>query len=197
MKKTLRQEILSKRESLSWETVEENSRLIFQTLMELEVYHRAQHIMLFLSFKKEVQTLPYLARMFQDKKRLFIPVTRSNPKGLIVSELIDLEEDLTPSAFGVLEPKPHALRPFPPEKLDLVLVPGVVFDPKGYRIGYGGGYYDRFLPTLPTSTPTIGLAHGIQVVDALTPDPYDFPVQYLLTEKGFIQCHPTVDRPSI
>lgn len=184
----MRKAILERRESISQEHVISNSQKILSTLNTLTEYQNAKNIMLFLSFQKEVMTPPIITELFQQKKRVFIPVTVPKTKALIVSELFNMEEDLEIGNFGVLEPKKEALRPFSKDLLDLILVPGVAFDTRGYRIGYGAGYYDRFLPTLPKGTPTIALAHEIQMVERVENDHYDFPVDMIITEERLIHC---------
>ncbi len=188
MKKLLRKSVLERREALSTKMVSRNSLHILERLQVLPEYKEAKNVMLYLSFQREVMTPPIISDLFHQNKRVFIPVTVPATRALIVSELLSLEDDLEVGNFGVLEPKKEALRPFSAQQLDLVLVPGVAFDTRGYRIGYGGGYYDRFLPTLPADVPTIALAHEVQMIDRVVNDTYDFPVQKILTEDRLITC---------
>lgn len=75
-----------------------------------------------------------------------------------------------------------------PNEIDLIITPGVAFKKDGYRVGYGGGYYDRFLSKIP-NTQTIAIAFSLQIVDELPIDNYDIPVDYIYTEKNIITCH--------
>ena len=188
MKKKLRELLLQKRNQLTQEEVKDKSNLIHQQLKGNSLFQRASRVMLYISFRNEVLTTAIINELLQQGKRVFIPITVPETKALIVSELKSLEEDLKLGNFGVLEPKPEAVLEVDPICLDLVLVPGVGFDLEGYRIGYGAGYYDRFLPRLSKETPTFGLAFEIQLVDALPKDEFDYPVQYVLTEKRMIDC---------
>lgn len=188
MKKILRELLLQKRNLLTQEEIEAKSSLIHKQLMVSPLFQRANRVMLYISFRNEVLTSAIIKELLQKGKRVFIPITVPKTKALIVSELKSLEEDLQLGNFGVLEPKPEAVRELDPSCLDLILVPGVGFDMEGFRIGYGAGYYDRFLPRISKEVPTIGLAFEVQLVHQLPKDEYDYPVQYVLTEERLIDC---------
>ncbi|WP_051569156.1 5-formyltetrahydrofolate cyclo-ligase [Alkaliphilus transvaalensis] len=188
MKKIIRQEILNKREGLDQQAVQEKSEKIYDLLTATDHYQKAQCVMLFLSFRNEVDTNKIIQDLLKANKRVFIPVTVPKTKALIVSELKDPINDLEVGTFGVLEPKKEALRPVSPDLLDLIIVPGVAFDKRGYRIGYGAGYYDRFLPNINPQVPLIALALEVQMIDLVPNDNYDFPVQYIITENQIITC---------
>lgn len=188
MKKETRKIMIKMRESLSAQEVINNSKAVFHTLNNLKTYQDAGCVMLYISFRNEIMTRDIINDLLSNGKRVFIPVTVHDTKAIIVSELLDYGEDLQVGNFGVLEPKPEALRPTDPSLLDLVLVPGVAFDERGYRIGFGAGYYDRFLPTLREGAITIALAHEIQMVDKVENDQYDVSVDYVLTDKRLIKA---------
>ena len=95
------------------------------------------------------------------------------------SELHALDE-LTPSPFGILEPQPEHRRIITPPTDALVIVPGIAFTPQGHRIGYGRGYYDRFLAI--HHGPTIGLAYDIQIIAPWQTAGHDIPVDFVITE---------------
>lgn len=188
MKKNLRKELLTKRSLLTEEEVFLKSLSITQQLKNSFIYENANHVMAYLSFRNEVETASIIKDLFDNNKKVYIPLTVPDTRELIVSQLLDLEKDLEVGNFGVLEPKKDAIRPVSLDTLDLVLVPGVGFDKKGYRVGYGGGYYDRFLPRLAASIPTVALAFEVQMIEKAPIDQYDFPVQYVVTEKQFVNC---------
>lgn len=110
-------------------------------------------------------------RMLEAGKRVVVPKVQG--RRLALFEVNDPARELAPGAFGVLEPKPGALRPVAVERLDLVLVPGLAFDRRGHRLGRGEGYFDRLLARLPKSTPTIGVCYDFQRVDRLPNEPHD------------------------
>lgn len=108
------------------------------------------------------------------------------------ADVLELHEVATPDdlvlgAFAIREPRPDA-PPVDPSQIDAVIVPGIAFDRRGFRIGYGGGYYDRLLATLPARTRTIGLAFDEQIVDEVPDDAHDVPVGVLVTPSGAIRA---------
>ncbi len=100
----------------------------------------------------------------------------------------DIENDLQVARFGLLEPKPETLRPVDPQELDLVIVPGVAFDREGFRIGFGAGYYDRFLPKLRKDSVLISLVYDFQLMPKVPREPHDIAVHWIITEKELIEC---------
>ena len=119
-------------------------------------------------------------------ERPFAPTSKkpdvSNSRTLLPSKLLNLNSEVEQTKFGVLEPKPEFRRPFPPDEIELVIVPGLAFDPKGYRIGYGAGYYDRFLPECKKAL-FIAIAYEMQIVEDTFPSSWDVPVDGIITEK--------------
>jgi 5-formyltetrahydrofolate cyclo-ligase len=114
-------------------------------------------------------------------KRVVIPVARPKTKRLWLSEVRHLDRDLAPGTFGIPEPVRTARRPVPARAVDLVFVPGLAFDRRGHRLGYGHGYFDRFLAKLPDATPTVGLAFRFQLLDRLPVSTHDRAVSRVLT----------------
>ena len=118
-------------------------------------------------------------------KNLFLPRVVKDQTHFDYYLVKDLK-NLTTGTFGI--PEPAGGHPADWAELDLVLVPGLAFDPKGNRLGYGKGYYDQALPLLKKTTLTIGLAYSFQILDHVPASGQDIPVQGLLTEKGFQSC---------
>ncbi|NBG87353.1 5-formyltetrahydrofolate cyclo-ligase [Isachenkonia alkalipeptolytica] len=187
-KKELRQEMIQQRKSLSPLEIKEKSLEIFHRLQGLSAYENARKLMTYVPFREEIHTTLLIRDFLAKNRQVFIPVTQPKEKKIIISELLDLEKDLETGHFGVMEPKPFAFRPKDPKIIDLVIVPGLAFTTSGYRIGYGGGYYDRFLPTLEQNPVTIALALDFQIVDSLPIDRYDVPVDMIVTESRVIDC---------
>jgi 5-formyltetrahydrofolate cyclo-ligase len=98
----------------------------------------------------------------------------------LLSELLNFD-DLTLSKYGLYEPQEEQQRPIPPQEVDLAILPGVAFDLRGYRLGYGGGYFDRFLDSLRPDCPKIALAYDFQVVTQLPVEEHDTKVDIIIT----------------
>ncbi|MEN1759140.1 5-formyltetrahydrofolate cyclo-ligase [Anoxynatronum sibiricum] len=188
MKELMRQQILNKRNQLSAEQVMSKSTLIINRLMKQPELHQSSNIMVYLDFRNEVKTDDLIQRLLEQEKQIFIPVTNPATHTLMVSQLEDPATDLEKGHFGLLEPKSEALRPVAPTLIDLAIVPGLVFDYEGYRIGFGAGYYDRFLPSLRPGVPLISLLYELQLVDQVPREPHDVPVHFLITENRTITC---------
>ncbi|MFZ5969729.1 MAG: 5-formyltetrahydrofolate cyclo-ligase [Bacillota bacterium] len=188
MKNTLRKEILEKRKAMSETEIATKSDLIFSKLKTLELYKHAVVVMVYLDFRNEVQTQLIIKDLLSSGKKAIIPISVPETKHMILSQLMDPEVELTEGTYGILEPKKEFIREVDKNTLDLILVPGVVFDRKGYRIGYGGGYYDRFLDSLTKTVPSIALAFDLQVIDEVPHDFHDYPVSYIVTETEVSTC---------
>lgn len=134
-------------------------------------------ILAYRAFKSEVQLEP-LALKMPDVAWL---TTRVDPGGRLT--LHAFSRAVVTNRFGVLEPPPDAPE-FDPSSVEAALVPGLVFDVSGVRIGYGAGFYDRFLPRLPPGIPIVGVTCDALVVDELPSDPHDVRVSHIATESG-------------
>ena len=188
MKQRIREEILGLRGEIPSSQKSEHSHSIFQKLIGLDFFKTSQNIMAYVAFRNEVDTLPVIRHCLSESKRIIVPMTVPKTRELLLSELKDPERDLRPGTFGVPEPAPEFIRPFPAQDLDLILVPGVAFDEQGFRIGYGAGYYDRFFARLTRKIPSIGLAFELQIIDRVPAEPTDQPVDFIITENRLIDC---------
>lgn len=177
MKNTLRQSYRKKRDKLSEAEVKKNSSLIKQKLERLPEFKEAKMILMYASFKSEVHTHDII-KEFLHQKQIVLTKMDSKEKRLALFEVRDWT-DLEENPVGILEPKIG--REVYPQDIDLVIVPGVVFDTNGKRIGYGAGYYDRLLSEI--SGPKIALAFEVQIAKELPIDNYDINVDKILTEK--------------
>ena len=162
------------------------SAMILKRLLALVEYRRAAVIMTYVDFRNEVKTAELIKNSLALGKLLAVPLIDLQARQLIPSLLLDFPEDLAPNAWGILEPAPGRRRPLPPEKIDLVIVPGVAFDEKGNRLGYGGGFYDCFLPRTRADTFFVALAFELQIRPEIPTGPADCPVHCLVTEKRVI-----------
>ena len=191
VKSEVRQLILARRAELDPDLARRKSEAIGRVLSFLPEYRLARTLLLFVSFRDEVNTGPLIRAALREHKRVAVPKVLRPPRhperNLLPCAIRSFPGDLTPGAHGILEPPDGAERPVRVEELDLVVVPGVAFTPAGDRLGYGGGFYDRFLPTLAPGTPTVGLCFDLQLVESLPREPHDHRVSAVVTEKGVIR----------
>ncbi len=162
------------------------SSRISQRLFDLQEFEEARTISIYLHIGSEVRTGEILERCIAQAKRVIIPVTNQMNRRLIFSELKSPEKELEVGNFGNLEPKAEFLRPVPLEEAEIALIPGIAWDPRGYRIGYGGGYYDRSINSLHNHLSTIGLGYEFQIVREIPTTRYDRPVDKIVTERRII-----------
>ncbi|MCL4515017.1 MAG: 5-formyltetrahydrofolate cyclo-ligase [Firmicutes bacterium] len=202
LKKEQRRQVLALRRQLALEEVARRSQAIWKRFLALPQVREAQTIMAYLDTRNEVQTFELISALLKMGKRVGVPITLLAEHRLIVSELVDPEEDLQTGTYGIREPRPGRERPIPPLELALIIVPGVAFDPAGGRIGYGGGFYDRFLaemrqtsgrqkPGAPASrqpAPLVALAFELQVLERVAREPHDFLIDWIVTEERLIDC---------
>jgi len=121
-------------------------------------------------------------------KRVVAPKTVHRERRMIISEVFDVENDLAPGLWNIPEPRPECLRPVDVSEIDLVIVPGVAFDERGNRLGYGGGYYDRFFTELRDGVPLVAVAFEVQVLPEVPVAPWDRRVDLIITESRIIDC---------
>ncbi|KNF09167.1 5-formyltetrahydrofolate cyclo-ligase [Gottschalkia purinilytica] len=187
-KNTLRKEILSQRKAMSLEEVNKKSDQVTDLLLSSEYYKNAKNIMAYIDFRNEVKTERLIKTALKDKKNIIIPISVVETRQLILSQLLDYDNELESGTYGILEPKKEFIREVEPSCIDLVLIPGVAFDRRGFRIGYGAGYYDRFLEKVDKSAPKIALSFELQMVSNAFEGPHDFPVDSIITENEVIIC---------
>ncbi len=188
MKIQIRKEKLDMRKALAPVDIEKKSFNIFLQLKKFPLVQKAKNISVYVDFRNEVKTDQIIRYFLTAGKNVMVPISIPSTKEMLFSQIIDPENDLIPGNYGILEPKQDATRIINPNNLDLILVPGVAFDPHGYRIGYGGGYYDRFFSKQTKKIPSIALAFDLQIVEQLPKEPFDHPVDYILTETRIITC---------
>lgn len=180
----VRAETLRQRDGLAPEDRAVFSRQIADSVMRWIQNEGFDAVMLYLSMKSEVETDGLLEGLLHAGKQVCAPVVDTDQTHLIPRRIQKGKAELVRHRYGMLEPS--AVCPiFPVAQLQLIVVPGIAFDCNGYRLGYGKGFYDRFLANCPHAIP-IGLAYQIQVVEDTFPQAWDVPVKYIFTETGKI-----------
>jgi 5-formyltetrahydrofolate cyclo-ligase len=182
-KKVLRDHARSQRASLSAAEVEEKSGLICRNV--LEVLDGTNPLMVYGSKPLEVNTRDLIVHLIKQGKTIVVPIIEKDTKTLRLSFLED-PAVLQESTFSVPEPVGHEL-PARASDVKAVIVPMLAFDKKGNRLGYGAGYYDRFLSSHPHLT-RIGIAFACQEVEELPADATDASMDIIVTDTGIIRC---------
>ncbi len=186
-KDIIRKNVLQKRRLLGEDERNEKSKAIIERLINSREFKNSSVIMCYVDFDGEAKTQEFIESCLRMGKRVTVPMVVKNTDGsrdLIASEIFDLEKDLDKGTFGVLEPKKDAVRNVEPSEIDMVVVPGVAFDINKNRVGYGAGFYDRFLKKLGKECFTVGIAFDFQVCDSVESDDFDVPVKMIITESG-------------
>lgn len=187
-KKEIRKEARQLRDSLSTQEIRSKNAAIESKLWQLIQERNFESVMFYIAFGSEVRTQGCVSRAISSGIKTIVPVCSDDgERQLLPSRLLDLDSEVEAGKFGIPEPKPEFRRPFPPEEIDLVVVPGLAFDEKGHRIGYGGSYYDHFLVRCPQAL-HVGMAYEIQIVEEISPSEWDVSVHKIITEDRVISC---------
>ncbi|MGE5703329.1 MAG: 5-formyltetrahydrofolate cyclo-ligase [Clostridia bacterium] len=188
-KQALRQEILARRKALTEGERQQFSSQAAEHLAKLGVLAQCRTVMAFFPFRDEIDTRPFLAMALKRGQQIWLPYTDQQNKRIVPFVFTD-ENSLKQGAYGICEPDPDTAEPADAGALDAVIMPGSAFDRQGGRMGYGEGYYDRFLASLSHRPILIGLSFEVQLVDELPMEPHDFRVQYVTTESGVSATFP-------
>ncbi len=173
-KSEIRRIVREKKRSLSQYQIEEASRQLGIQFAGTEAYRMAKTIYGYLPYNQEVRTIPMLHKALEDGKRVAVPKVFGETMKFIY--LQDLTQ-VAPGYAGI--PEPVADEPVADDPHALVLMPGLAFDREGHRIGYGGGFYDKFLAQEPEH-PTLALCYGFQMFEHLETEKFDLPVDLVL-----------------
>ena len=173
-KTSLRKQISEKKRTMTPEEIETASQRLGELFLASELYCRAKTIYGYLPYNQEVRTVPMLEQALTDGKRVAVPKVYGDEMKFIY--LTDLHQVETGYA-GIPEPVEDG--PVADDPTALVLMPGLAFDREGHRIGYGGGFYDKFLAAEPTH-PTLALCYEFQMVQQLPVEEFDIPVDVVL-----------------
>jgi 5-formyltetrahydrofolate cyclo-ligase len=184
----LRKLITERRDRLADADLAALSRDVARNLFAFEPFQRARTVMFFVAFRSEVHTLPMIDRAIDAGKVVVVPVSLLDEKRLLPCRIENTEQDLAAGSYGILEPPPERRVPVLPELIDFVCLPGLGFDRRGNRLGYGGGYYDRFLESLRPDTTLAALAFSFQIVESVPAAAHDKPVPFVITDKEIIDC---------
>ena len=173
-KTSLRKLIREKKRAMTEEQIETASAKLGELFADCEAYRNAKTVYGYLPYNQEVRTVPMLERALREGKRVAVPkVIGDEMRFIYITDLTAVEKGYA----GIPEPVADGPEADDPEAL--VLMPGLAFDPQGHRIGYGGGFYDRFLAKEPNH-PTVALCYGFQMLPSLETEEFDIPVDCVL-----------------
>lgn len=186
MKREIRKTILEIREKLPKKEVFEKSNSIKNKLFEMKEFREADSILFYVSYDNEVYTHDMVKECITYKEQIGVPISNKKNRSLILSRLSKWD-DLEIGSYGILEPKKDKIKEISIDDIDLIIVPGVVFDETGHRVGHGKGYYDNLLRNSKKAL-HIGLAFEFQIVNIVPVEKHDIPVDKIVTEKRVIDC---------
>ncbi|PTL40503.1 5-formyltetrahydrofolate cyclo-ligase [Alkalicoccus saliphilus] len=179
-KRSIRITIKEKLQTLSKEERLSQESMLYSQLFEMPEWKKAEVAACTISVGNELNTYPIFIRAWKEGKKIAAPVVKGSKKELDFY-IVNKMEDCREAGFGLIEPDPSKCEYVSPEHIDLVITPGLAFDKEGFRIGYGGGFFDRFLQGLPVST--VSLVFQEQLMENIPRESFDVPVNRLLIGK--------------
>ena len=183
LRQTLRKQ---RRNTLRISDAQALSQAIWLRLFDFPIYRQSRRPLIYAAaLENEVHTSGILEEALHRGAEVYVPVLRRKDKNLIPCRFLSLAQ-LEPNAFGIPEIPPEVRAPVDPALLDCAILPGLAFDRSGNRLGFGAGYFDRFLA--PLTLPKIALAYSFQVVNSIERKPWDIPMDFIVTEQEIIAC---------
>lgn len=173
-KQALRRQIRQQKQAMTLQQIEDTSRRLGELFAASELYKNAKTIYGYLPYNQEVRTVPMLQKALDDGKRVAVPKCYGNEMRFIYMDDLSKVES---GYCGI--PEPIADGPVADDPTALVLMPGLAFTERGERMGYGGGFYDKFLASEPNH-PTLALCYAFQMVEYIPTEDYDIPVDCVL-----------------
>lgn len=180
-KKTLRKEMIQKRDNLDFKIKSLKDLAIKENLMNLEQFKKANNIFIYIGYGSEIDTYKYIKEFLSMGKNIYVPKTNIEEKTMEAVQINSLD-NLVKDKYGILEPNSFENK-IDKDKIDLVILPGVVFDRQGGRIGYGGGYYDKYLMNMDKGIFKVALCYEFQLIDEVPSEPHDIKADFIITEK--------------
>ena len=192
MKKEFRKKVINLRKKQQPDFIKKNSDIIKNKLLQMDCIKNSNTIMLYLDFNNEVITDDLIKELISMGKIVASPITIIKEKVLIPSQITDFENGIKYGAYNIREPKPDCSPEINIKNIDVVIVPAVAYDINGFRLGYGGGFYDRFLENIREDAVTIGIAFDLQIFDEVPKEPHDAQLDYIITESRILKPNKSV-----
>ena len=188
-KKELRKTILQLRNCLTIDELQIKSSTITNKLKDVKSFKQSNFVLCYVDFRNEVMTKELIKYCLEKNKKVAVPLIESRSgkqNRMLASEIHSIDNDLEPGFFGVYEPKKSCIRVIDPNMIDFIVVPGVAFDYDRNRLGYGGGFFDRFMCEVKTNCTKAAVAFDLQVLDKIPADAHDMKVDMIITENRII-----------
>lgn len=181
----LRIDTLKNRNALTENEIKTRSENICETLLNLPEIINSKTIFAYVSFRSEVSTFKLIETLIGNGKTVAVPITRVKDKRLDAIKIKNVTNDLEPGYCDIPEPTKTLCETniIDPSEINAIILPGSVFDKRGGRFGYGGGFYDRFVSNIPNAV-RIGLAFDLQVVEQIPLQPHDELLDFVITESN-------------
>ncbi|WP_392486169.1 5-formyltetrahydrofolate cyclo-ligase [Haloimpatiens sp. FM7315] len=184
-KRELRKKMNSKRKNLPKDFKNSLDKKIYNKIVLNKNFIKANSVFLFVSYNNEVDTHKIILKALSENKIVSVPKVISKEKGMVALEIKSFK-DLEIGAYGILEPKENC-KIIDPSSIDFALIPGLAFDENGNRLGYGGGFYDRFLNLMTNSSHKVGISYDFQIVNEIPIDANDMKITELVTDKKVVK----------
>lgn len=159
------------------------SQVITKRVLEDPFFQKSKYLCAYVSMPHEADTVKILSHALKSGKNVCVPLTKLKELQLEFYEIKNLKRDLRPGVMGILEPNPQYTKKADIKKIDYVLVPGLSFDKRCHRLGYGAGLYDRFLKKLSKKALKVGLAFDFQILERVPNQAHDIQVDVVITNK--------------
>ncbi len=176
MKNLIRQNFFKKRLLLNKDYIDKKSTIIWNKIFDLKIYKACKQIFIYLPFKNELNSFLFIKKALKDNKKIGVPILQDN--NMIFSALTNFE-NLKQNKYKILEPS--VINKLSCDKNTIIIIPALAYSKNKYRIGYGGGYYDRFL-CQNTCMKTIGVCLDKFIIDSFDIDKFDIAVDIIVTE---------------
>ncbi|SFC42129.1 5-formyltetrahydrofolate cyclo-ligase [Clostridium uliginosum] len=185
-KRELRKNILKIRREIDLKEKNEFDKIIENKFYESAFYKHSKNLFIYISYESEIETKDIIKKALKDGKNIYIPRIEDDTKVMDVVKIVSLD-NLVENKYGILEPAKDELA-VDPNEFDLIIMPGVAFDKTGGRMGYGAGYYDKYLKKIVKPVSKVAFAYDFQVINEVPIDSHDIPINYILTERENIEC---------
>lgn len=189
-KNIIRKKVLDLRHNLKKEEKKRLDRIIYESVIENDLYINANKIFIYVSYNNEVDTIDIIKNSIDNNKSVYVPKINIEDKTMKSVEIHSLNE-LSVNKYGILEPN-VVDKNNTEEKFDIIIMPGIAFDSDGNRIGYGGGYYDKYISNLNYDVVKVALAYNFQMVNCIKAEEHDIKVNYIFTDKEMIYIENTI-----